>query len=601
MKGKLRYVLIAIAVIVVIVIALPFLISVNQFRPTIEEKLSTALGRQVQVGNLSLSILSGSLGADDLSIADDPAFGKSAFLTAKSLRVGVELMPLIFSRALHVTGVTIDKPEVTLIKNPAGRWNFSSLASGSSSKSAAPASSSSSAGASDLVIGKIDMKNGSLILGSTNSHQAHHLRRSQFRSHQCVARKLVSTEALGQITRRRRTQARRNSRTSRRKRCRAESGRSQAKSRRFRSRKKRLRRSSFGFGRRRRIEFHSFLEERSGECARHSENYEAPSRKGWSAICDACGSRFRDRVRHAQKHRSSKFRNSENRQGHFAYFRHLRSQRRSRDPEHENKRSRHAGAGPRGHSSGIGRRTSEGRFAPKRHIKHESRRQRTRKQAGHYRKHQSSECKAGRLRSRLQDGGALRVFECRKERGHQSIQKLTSDVRVAPEGIQTTNMDLVMPSIGEMTGGGTVGTDSSLNFKMRASVNGVGGLLGGTSGGKTTIPFAIQGTTSDPKFIPDVAGMAGALGSQLGSSLQGGQGTQGVANTLGGLLGKKKKPNQKSEPHELLQSDSLSPVGAQLAAPSDDLTVKSNPGATAEVPFATSSARRRKSLSPSSA
>ncbi|HUJ81642.1 MAG TPA: AsmA family protein, partial [Candidatus Acidoferrales bacterium] len=168
MKGKLRYILIAIAVIIVIVIALPFLISVNQFRPTIEQKLSTALGRQVQVGNLSLSILSGSLGADDLSIADDPAFSKSAFLTAKSLNVGVELMPLIFSRALHVTGVTIDKPEVTLIKNPAGRWNFSSLASGSSSKSAAPASSSSSA-PSDLVIGKIEMKNGSLILGSTNS------------------------------------------------------------------------------------------------------------------------------------------------------------------------------------------------------------------------------------------------------------------------------------------------------------------------------------------------------------------------------------------------------------------------------------------------
>jgi len=82
MKKAIRYGLIAIGIIVLILIALPFFISINQCRPTIEEKLTTALGRQVQVGNLSLSILSGSLSADDLSIADDPAFSKSPFLTA---------------------------------------------------------------------------------------------------------------------------------------------------------------------------------------------------------------------------------------------------------------------------------------------------------------------------------------------------------------------------------------------------------------------------------------------------------------------------------------------------------------------------------------
>jgi AsmA protein len=69
---------------------------VNSFRPKIESEASTALGRQVTVGNLSLSILSDRLAAEKIAIADDPAFGKKPFVTAKSLKVGVELMPLIF-------------------------------------------------------------------------------------------------------------------------------------------------------------------------------------------------------------------------------------------------------------------------------------------------------------------------------------------------------------------------------------------------------------------------------------------------------------------------------------------------------------------------
>ncbi len=166
MKKPVRYALIAIAIVIVVLIALPFFISINQFRPTIQDKLSAALGRQVQVGNLSLSILSGSLSADDLAIADDPAFGKSAFLTAKSLHIGVKLMPLIFSRSLDVTGLTIESPQVTLLHNPQGRWNFSSLGAGSSSSSSSGGTSSS---ASSFVVEKLELKGGELIVGSTAS------------------------------------------------------------------------------------------------------------------------------------------------------------------------------------------------------------------------------------------------------------------------------------------------------------------------------------------------------------------------------------------------------------------------------------------------
>ena len=85
------------------------------------------LGRQVKVGNLSLSMLSGSVSADNISIADDPAFSKEPFVTAKSFQAGVEIMPLIFSRTLHVTGITLEEPQITLLRGAGGTWNFSSI------------------------------------------------------------------------------------------------------------------------------------------------------------------------------------------------------------------------------------------------------------------------------------------------------------------------------------------------------------------------------------------------------------------------------------------------------------------------------------------
>src|ERR1700732_3301716 len=127
MKRILKIGAIAFAILLVILIALPLLINVNSFRPKIESELMSALGRQVTMGNLSLSILSGSVVADNIAIAEDPAFGKSPFITAKSLKVGVELMPLIFSKQLNVTDIELEHPEITLLKAANRKWNFSSV------------------------------------------------------------------------------------------------------------------------------------------------------------------------------------------------------------------------------------------------------------------------------------------------------------------------------------------------------------------------------------------------------------------------------------------------------------------------------------------
>lgn len=172
MGSKLRIALLVVAAFIVVILVLPFLIPVNQFRPTIEEKASAALGRKVQIGDLRLSLLSGSLSAANLSIGDDPKFSSSPFLTAKSLNVGVELMPLIFSKTLNITGITIDTPQVTLLHNSAGMWNFSSLGGAAAKAQAkqAPAEKTSRA-AADLSVSKLGLQNGRISVGETGSHK----------------------------------------------------------------------------------------------------------------------------------------------------------------------------------------------------------------------------------------------------------------------------------------------------------------------------------------------------------------------------------------------------------------------------------------------
>jgi len=127
---------VVIVLILAVALAIPFLVDANQFRPALEDKLSRTLGREVKVADLKLSLLSGSVKASDLSIGDDPAFAKTPFLRASALKVGVELMPLILSRKLNVTGITMDKPDIDLIQNAEGVWNFSGLGGTSASRTA---------------------------------------------------------------------------------------------------------------------------------------------------------------------------------------------------------------------------------------------------------------------------------------------------------------------------------------------------------------------------------------------------------------------------------------------------------------------------------
>jgi AsmA protein len=173
MKRFLKILAIVMAVLIVILIAIPFFIDANTFRPKLESELTDALGRQVKVGNLSLSLLSGAVTADNISIADDPQFSKRACVQAKDLKVGVEMLPLVFSRTLNVRNITLDQPQIEVVKSENGeKWNFSSL--GGKNPSApthggASSEKNSPGGNPNLSVARLNVNNGRLTVSQAGS------------------------------------------------------------------------------------------------------------------------------------------------------------------------------------------------------------------------------------------------------------------------------------------------------------------------------------------------------------------------------------------------------------------------------------------------
>ncbi|HYX52454.1 MAG TPA: AsmA family protein [Candidatus Limnocylindrales bacterium] len=168
MKRLLAIAGIIVGVLVLIVVLAPLFINVDSFRPELEKTLSTSLNRQVEIGKLDASLFSGGASASQITIKDDPAFNSGAFLQASSLKVGVRLMPLVFSKRLEVTSITVDKPDIVLLKNAAGKWNFSSLGASQPKSQAQP----SSGKPMDVSVERFEITNGKIRIGQSSGHKA---------------------------------------------------------------------------------------------------------------------------------------------------------------------------------------------------------------------------------------------------------------------------------------------------------------------------------------------------------------------------------------------------------------------------------------------
>jgi AsmA protein len=157
-KHPLLSIVVAVVVLLLlVVIIVPLFINANTFRSTLETQLTSALGRKVTLGNLSFSLFSGSLVADNISIADDPAFSAKPFLQAQSLHVGVEVGPLIFHRQLLVTSFVADSPAINLVHNAQGVWNFSAIGSNAGSRTQ---NTQKESALPDFTVGQMKIVNG---------------------------------------------------------------------------------------------------------------------------------------------------------------------------------------------------------------------------------------------------------------------------------------------------------------------------------------------------------------------------------------------------------------------------------------------------------
>ena len=76
------------------------------------------------------------------------------------------------------------------------------------------------------------------------------------------------------------------------------------------------------------------------------------------------------------------------------------------------------------------------------------------------------------------------------------IDKMTTNLRVAPDGLRVDNFLAVVPSLGNLAGAGTVDAKNQLDFKMAATltnvlgtlatpVSGIAGVLGKATGAKS--------------------------------------------------------------------------------------------------------------------
>jgi AsmA protein len=565
MNRNLKIVVIVAAVLFLIVLILPFLIPVNQFRPTIEQKASAALGRKVEVGNLSLSLLSGSLGADNLAIADDPKFSSGPFLTAKSVKVGVEIMPLIFSKTLNVTNVSVDSPQVSLIRGSGGQWNYSSLGS-SAAESPTAASGGSSGGA--FSVAKLELNNGQVTVGSTGSpkHSVYG-KVSVVTSNVSLSQKFpvtVSADLPGGGT------AKVDGTVGP-----VDATDTVLTPLSIKLDIANLNLATTGFldpamGLGGLLDLTATVES-SGGVARTKG-----TTKLSKALLIAGGSPATTPVNVDFQTQYDLAKNSGTLEPSTLKIGGAATQLSGTydiptdqtvlnikvNGQNMPAKDLAAFLPALGINMPKGASLEAGTLNTNLNLVGATNKMVTSGTVGLF----AAKLAGFDLGSKMSAISSLAGIKSGKD---LLIEKMTSNVRMAPEGIKVDSFNAVVTSVGTLVGGGTIDSKNNLDFKMAATltsalgsvatpVSDAGSLLGKVTGGAgggnggcksgTTVPFLIQGTTSDPKFVPDVGGLAaGLLKSQLGCAgkMIPGLGQSGNTNSnpigqLGGLFNKKK-------------------------------------------------------------
>lgn len=570
MKKVLIAIGVVIALIIIVILVLPMFINANQFKPQIETNLTSALGRKVDIGNLSLSILSGGVTVDNVSVADDPAFSKSAFLQAKEVTIGVELLPLIFSRKVEVRSFSIDQPEVTLLHAASGKWNYSTLGSGiaKSAQTREPqlqvetaSMTGDSTSSTDFNVQKLSISNGKIFVGTVGSKE----KPSEYDNVNLESSDLSYTTQFpislsatgpgnaaikvdgkaGPINREDMSATPLDAKVD----------------------VQHLDLASTGFidpsaGIAGSVDFNGTLTS-NGQTASsqgtvkatklkaspHGAPSSVPINVDYNTDYNLKGStgvlkQGDIHVGKALAHLTGNY----NMSGETTTIQMKLNGQGMPVPDLEGALPAVGVTLPSGASLKSG--TMDLNLALNGPV--------DKLVIDGPVKISDAKLAGFSLGSKL---SALQAFtgKTASSGSDTEIQTFSSNVRVDPSGTQAQNLNLVINSLGTLTGNGTVSNSGQLNFKMVAQLAGIGSALGAANSGLSMItggggsgsqsggiPFMIQGTTSNPVFIPDTSAIAkSVIQNRLGNALGNSKGSQqgGVAGALGGLLGKRRNPN----------------------------------------------------------
>jgi AsmA protein len=533
MKRKVLWAAGILAVIfLLLVVILPLLFDANRFRPEVESRLSQSLGRQVKIGSLQLAILSGGIQAKDISIADDPAFSHEPFVQAKSLKVGVQMKPLLFDRQLKIESLVLNQPVVRLVQSSSGKWNYSTIGQ--------KQSKTSSAGSPDVEVNKLEIANGRIEMGRANGKQSAftdvNMKASNISDKTSFPFQVSAAAPSG--------------------------GKLSVDGKAGPVNQDNMSRTPF-----------------SGDVNLSNLDLTAlgmmGNDSGLGGTLDYKGKIASDgrKVTSDGTATASKLRL-------------VKGGGNAKDPLEVQYHSNYDLASERGAlqqtTIKTGKSTANlgGTFASRGSttdldLKFTGDRMSVQDIEGLLPAvgivlPAGSSLQGGTVNTNLNirgpleklvTTGTLNISNARltgfslgkglagvaslagiQSTADTTIQTLSSNLRVAPEGIRTDNLVLIVPELGTVTGNGTIGADSALDFHLVAKLANAGGAFGaltqlaGVRGGLKNLPFAVKGTTAKPVFIPDLgSAVAGATSTQ-----QTDQNANPVSSILG-IFGKKKK------------------------------------------------------------
>src|SRR4051812_3923061 len=528
-------------VLILAALILPFLVNVDKLRPQVQTQASAALGREVTIGKLELAVLSGGVTAKDISISDDPGFSNQPFVKAKSLDVGVDLWPLIFSKALHVNTLTLQEPEIHLVKGAGGKWNYSTLGTKSSSDNkrgrrkpaeSAPAQSSAP---QNFSVGRFEINSGRVTINNASSKP------HTYEDVNVVAKNISPTSIVPFTVSAKSPGAGKVSLDGRAGPLNREDASQTPLDAAVNVEHMDL--ASTGFvdpssGIAGTLDFKGNLKS-DGKQAKTSGNAKVdklklvkgggparvPVNLDYAADYDLVsknGSITKGDILTGKT--AAKLTGNFEGRGDVMIVHMKLNGNNMPISELQGLLPAFGVVLPSGAALSGG--TASANLSLDGPIDHLV-------TTGPINV-ANTKLTGFNLGEKMKALSALAGVNTGSE---TVIQQLSSTLRVAPEGIQASNLNLILPQIGAITGAGTIGANNGLNFKMLAKLNNGGGVMGGLSQitslgqSKGQLPFLIQGTTANPVFVPDVAN---AMGQTITAP------AKGIGGVFGGLFGQKK-------------------------------------------------------------